>query len=167
MKNPNSAIKIVAKSRLVKLKNIVSPLDKSINVIELNHEIVLDIRFNGIQLSDILRYIAEKSLNGDFIIADHDKGGSVKELAAKKNDPIHEIIEDKEESLTCREAEVMEKLSTGLVNKEIASCMGLSLYTVKNHLKNIFRKRKVGSRLEAIVGYIKNKNKNKNISSDH
>ena len=48
--------------------------------------------------------------------------------------------------ITYREQEVIEYVRQGLSNKEIAERLGLSPYTVKTHLNNIFRKFNVTSR---------------------
>ncbi len=56
-------------------------------------------------------------------------------------------------NLTARESETVELLSKGLSNKEIAARLGISIYTVKEHMKNISRKLNVSSRT-AIVSKI-------------
>jgi len=53
--------------------------------------------------------------------------------------------------LTRRESEVLELLSTGFSNQEIASKLFISLYTVKNHIHNIYGKLDVNSRSQAII----------------
>ena len=50
--------------------------------------------------------------------------------------------------LTERERQVAELAADGMSNKEIASKMSVSPYTVANHLKNVFRKLRVNSRVE-------------------
>jgi two-component system, NarL family, nitrate/nitrite response regulator NarL len=55
------------------------------------------------------------------------------------------------ESLTPREAEVLQLLSQGLANKVIASRLGISDHTVKLHVSAILGKLGVQSRGEAIV----------------
>lgn len=52
--------------------------------------------------------------------------------------------------LTAREIEVMEHVSRGLSNREIAKACFLAEKTVKNHLNNIFPKLAVTTRAEAI-----------------
>lgn len=52
--------------------------------------------------------------------------------------------------LSTRENEVMALLAEGNENKDIATRMGLSIFTVNAHLQSIYGKLKVGNRLEAI-----------------
>jgi DNA-binding NarL/FixJ family response regulator len=52
-------------------------------------------------------------------------------------------------TLTQREAEVMTLVAEGLTNKEIARRLGVSVNTVKKHLKNAFEKRGMNSRRQA------------------
>jgi DNA-binding NarL/FixJ family response regulator len=53
-------------------------------------------------------------------------------------------------TLTPREVQVMELVSEGRRNKEIATLLGISEETVQVHLKNIFVKLKVGERTAAV-----------------
>ena len=55
------------------------------------------------------------------------------------------------ESLTTREKEILELLIAGQANKEIAEKLFVSIDTVKTHLKNIFQKLEVNSRLQAVA----------------
>ena len=52
--------------------------------------------------------------------------------------------------LTPRETEVLQLVASGLHNKEIASTLGLSLATVRNHVHNALTKLEVHSKLEMI-----------------
>ncbi len=56
--------------------------------------------------------------------------------------------------LTHREREVMELLSKGCVDKEIAQAMGISIWTVHGHVKNIFARLEVHTRTEAVIRYL-------------
>lgn len=59
--------------------------------------------------------------------------------------------------LTRKESEVLHCLSEGMRNQQIADQMGLSVNTVKTHLKNIYKKIGVDSRTAAIRHAILNK----------
>lgn len=57
-------------------------------------------------------------------------------------------------SLTPREREVLELLSKGYVDKEIAQAMGIGIWTVHDHIKNIFQRLHVRTRTEAAIRYM-------------
>ena len=61
---------------------------------------------------------------------------------------------DEFEQLTRREDEILEHFSRGLLCKEIADRLGISLETVNSHRKNIYRKLHVRSRTEAVIKYL-------------
>ena len=63
---------------------------------------------------------------------------------------------EKIKSLTKREIEVLKAIAEGLLNKEIATNLGISERTVKNHISNIFKKIDVADRTQAAVFAIKN-----------
>ncbi len=52
-------------------------------------------------------------------------------------------------SLTPREIEVLSRIAQGASDKEIATALNISLYTVKTHVRNILAKLQVSSRHEA------------------
>jgi DNA-binding NarL/FixJ family response regulator len=56
--------------------------------------------------------------------------------------------------LTPRERQVLELLSKGHVDKEIAQAMGISIWTVHDHIKNIFERLHVRTRTEAAIRYL-------------
>jgi len=57
--------------------------------------------------------------------------------------------------LTTREKEVLDHLSKGLVNKELAGKLNLSPATVRTHIQNIYEKLQVNTRIEAVNLYLK------------
>jgi DNA-binding NarL/FixJ family response regulator len=57
--------------------------------------------------------------------------------------------------LTPRESEVLEQLSEGLTDKGIAGQTGLSVHTVRNHVKSIYTKLRVHSRSEATAKFLR------------
>jgi two-component system, NarL family, response regulator len=54
-------------------------------------------------------------------------------------------------SLSSREMEILEMVSKGLTNKEIARVLQISQYTVRNHINHISAKLEVGDRTEAVA----------------
>ena len=56
--------------------------------------------------------------------------------------------------LTSREREVLDYLSKGYIDKEIAEALGISAWTVHGHIKSIFEKFDVHSRTAAVVKYL-------------
>jgi transcriptional regulator EpsA len=54
-------------------------------------------------------------------------------------------------ALSPREAEIMEWVRAGKTNREIAMILDISVFTVKNHLHNIFRKLDVLNRAQAVA----------------
>jgi DNA-binding NarL/FixJ family response regulator len=53
--------------------------------------------------------------------------------------------------VTAREREIATLLAHGLTNPEIAAKLVLSLYTVQDHIKNLFEKTGVSSRQELVA----------------
>jgi DNA-binding NarL/FixJ family response regulator len=65
------------------------------------------------------------------------------------DDSTHEMAK-----LTHREHEILNLLSKGYVDKEIAETLGISVWTVHGHLKKIFEKLGVHTRTEAAIKYL-------------
>lgn len=64
-------------------------------------------------------------------------------------------VSPRQQSLTCRETEVLHSLARGLRNKEIAAQLDITERTVKNHVANIIAKLGVKSRTEALSQALK------------
>lgn len=66
-------------------------------------------------------------------------------------DRVVHWIEEREarSSLSAREIEILEMVSRGFTNKEIALALNISHYTVRNHLNHITAKLQVADRTEA------------------
>lgn len=64
---------------------------------------------------------------------------------------VTQWIEEREarSSLSAREIEILEMVSRGLTNKEIAGVLQISHYTVRNHINHISAKLQVADRTEA------------------
>lgn len=58
------------------------------------------------------------------------------------------------EKLTAREHEVLQLLSKGFLYKEISDQLGITLPTVKSHLRQIYEKLHVQTRTEAAVKFL-------------
>lgn len=58
------------------------------------------------------------------------------------------------QKLSRRELEVLDRLAKGWPYKEIAGCLGISLDTVRDHVRSIYRKLGVSSRTAAVVKYL-------------
>lgn len=68
----------------------------------------------------------------------------------QKTTQINKNLEDSSSSLSKREYEILVLVSQGLSNKEIASDLSISKYTVESHIKHIYRKLEVCTRTKAI-----------------
>jgi len=64
------------------------------------------------------------------------------------------ISHENEYNLTKRELEVLQQVTYGLMDKQVAVKLELSENTVKNHMKNIRRKLGVSNRLQATIAGI-------------
>jgi two-component system, NarL family, nitrate/nitrite response regulator NarL len=58
------------------------------------------------------------------------------------------------ESLSVREGELLRALADGMTNGEIAGKLGISINTVKFHLKNLYEKLDVRNRAQAVSRYL-------------
>jgi two-component system, NarL family, response regulator LiaR len=111
-------------------------------------------------------YILKSIQPGKIIdaIEELTKGGSPmsSEIARKVLQRMHtkepHIRQSAEYSLTAKEKEVLEFLAKGLLYKEIAHNLSISIETVKRHCYNIYSKMHVNNRTEAINKYYKETN---------
>ena len=69
------------------------------------------------------------------------------DLSRPGNDPFG--------SLTAREQELLSALANGRTNAQISDDLGISLNTVKFHLKNLYGKLNVKNRAQAVACYLK------------
>jgi DNA-binding NarL/FixJ family response regulator len=75
---------------------------------------------------------------------------AMKTLKLLKNPIIFESTETEHIELSMREIEILEQLSKGLKNKEIADNLFISFSTVKKHIENIYKKLQAHNRIELI-----------------
>src|SRR4028119_529409 len=71
--------------------------------------------------------------------------------AAVSNDNRSNIMINETNQLSEREREILRLVATGLSNQQIANQLGISVNTVKVHLRNVFRTIGVASRTEATM----------------
>ena len=64
-----------------------------------------------------------------------------------QSDPLR----DEPQSLSPREAQVIELLAKGYLYKEVADSMGVTYATVHTHIRHIYEKLQVRSRTEAVL----------------
>lgn len=79
-----------------------------------------------------------------------DPGEADLELRPRSGPQGHSVPDPGAPSLTAREREILEYLSDGWSNEEIADRLGLSLATVKYHAGSLYRALGVGRRTEAV-----------------
>lgn len=73
-----------------------------------------------------------------------------RDAAGRRNDEALHALRQCYASLTPREREVMRHVTTGLMNKQVGSLLGLSEITVKIHRGNVMRKMAVRSLAELV-----------------
>jgi two-component system, NarL family, response regulator LiaR len=56
--------------------------------------------------------------------------------------------------LSAREAQVMQLITKGMTNQQIAGCLCVTVHAVKFHLASIYRKLDVNNRTEAVVAFL-------------
>lgn len=73
---------------------------------------------------------------------------------------IYELdhLQQKLESLTRREMQIMREIAKGLSNKQVASVLHISEGTIKVHVKSLLKKLEAQSRVEAAVMYLEQRN---------
>lgn len=117
------------------------------------------------QHTDLLKRILDERSNVYLLVSGDDyETRDRNRLLIKENSMIQNNYRSNF-TLTKRETEIIDYLAKGFLDKEIADSLGLSLHTVKNHLKNIYLKMKVNNRLEAIIEYLNLFEKSINIIS--
>lgn len=75
-----------------------------------------------------------------------------RQIALSFNKPV-QVPTPESELLTSREREVIELISKGKLEKEVAAELFISLKTVKSHISNIYGKLHVRTRVEALNKY--------------
>ena len=88
-----------------------------------------------------------------------DRGASrTRDNGKRSNGPAAQAASDRQRDangngsgwFSPRELEVLLEVENGISNKEIGRALGMTEHTVKFHLKNIYRKLRVGRRTQAL-----------------
>ena len=104
------------------------------------------------KLVQILRQVAQ----GHYVVGDHifDQEGLQAWLDSSVEKAGRNFVDDSREAfspLSPREMEILQHVTRGLSNKEIAAALGISHQTVKNHMTAILHKLGVEDRTQAAV----------------
>lgn len=139
LRNNNSSVKVL----MLTVHSEVEYLVKAV-----------DIGANGYILKDSGSEELKKAINA---IVNNDSYIQANLIPALNSRLINrDIDQEKLESLTKRELEILTQVAGGMFNKEIAINLNISERTVKNHISNIFKKIDVSDRTQAAVFAIRN-----------
>lgn len=150
---PDVLLLDVAMPRMGGLETLALPEVQAIRVILLTAAIDPGELLRAVQLGArgvVLKESATRQLidgihrvmEGKFLIGSEvadDLAQAVRQVGAHKEKPY---------GLTAREVEIVEAITAGDSNRDIASRLNISLQTVKHHLTNIFDKTGTSTRLE-------------------
>jgi len=87
----------------------------------------------------------KRAMKGVSVLSEAITGTLIQAVATNQHVPAVES------SLTARESEVLNYIAEGMCNKTIARELGISVGTVKVHVKHVLHKLNLHSRLEAVV----------------
>lgn len=79
------------------------------------------------------------------------KPSEIARSAAETSNAVAQSTDEPKFGLTKREMQIVKALVEGQTNKDIASTFGISEYTVKHHLTNVFDKLGVYNRVELVL----------------
>lgn len=131
----------------------VRKINKEVQIIMLtvfdDNTHVYDALYAGANGYLLKKYISDKLVNA---IEDVLQGGAPMSpsIARMVISHMHESNTGKDYQLTAREKEILQSLSKGNSFKLIAAEMGISLETVRTHIKHIYDKLHVQSQIEAV-----------------
>mgnify|MGYP001041624417 CR=1 FL=1 len=134
-------LKALLPGTIVVMLTVYDDADKLLEAFKAGAQGYLVKNIRSAELLDQLRRLAE----GEVAISRRIASRLLEEFQA------HGADAEAEEQLTARELEVLQLVAARLANKEIAQRLGISEYTVKNHLKNILGKLHLTSRQQAAV----------------
>lgn len=90
------------------------------------------------------------TMNGGAVMSPSIAAKALRVLKEYSNARPANQLKPAEDALSLREKEILESLSTGLTNKQIAELLFISPFTVKRHIENIYRKLQAQNRTELL-----------------
>lgn len=90
------------------------------------------------------------TMNGGAVMSPSIAAKALRVLKEYSNAVPANQLKPEEDVLSLREKEILENLSTGLTNKQIAELLFISAFTVKRHIENIYRKLQAQNRTELL-----------------
>ncbi len=93
---------------------------------------------------------AVRSVAGNFAVCPQELCQVLFDYVSRQRAHLPNYVIKQQLGLTRREQQLMELISRGLTNKEIAVELGLSEQTIKNHIHRVLRKVGVNDRLAAV-----------------
>lgn len=142
IKNLNPDIKIIMLTSIDEKESVLRAFNSGANAYAMKN----------ISIEKIVNII-NMVLNGEVLIAPNIADYILDILSKTNTGSINEgIIETSNNfNLTNREKEILGLIAKGMSNKDIANKLIISLYTVKNHVKNIIQKLAVEDRTQAAI----------------
>ncbi len=142
IKNLNPDIKIIMLTSIDEKESVLRAFNSGANAYAMKN----------ISIEKIVNII-NMVLNGEVWIAPNIADYILDILSKTNTGSINEgIIETSNNfNLTNREKEILGLIAKGMSNKDIANKLIISLYTVKNHVKNIIHKLAVEDRTQAAI----------------
>ncbi len=128
-------------------------LDLNLRVLQINDKMEFRLELDQSQLKVLFRQMIEESLKDHFRFVCLDEEATCPELSSVKKKRISSYTIDRKSALSVREVGLLEKLSEGWTNPQIADHFGLTLSTVKSHLQSVFLKLGVNNRHKAAEEY--------------
>jgi DNA-binding NarL/FixJ family response regulator len=104
---------------------------------------------------ETLAWVVRSVMAGDYVVGEEAMGTEALERwlnpPTKDTEGLYSELVEPFEPLSRREMEVLGLMTKGMSNKEIASTLGISHQTVKNHVTSILRKLGVEDRTQAAL----------------
>lgn len=148
-------------------KELISNISNLVKVqldLNENHDIGLDIRIDEMQVLEEVKKFLIKSVRARTIQYDPNIDHT---LSIHKQSKKAQPVSDKSFGLTPRQNQIMNLLSQGKPEKEVAEILHIKLNTVKAHTKRIHIIYRATNRIEALLEYLKRTGRLVENSPDH